>query len=80
MSRRVTVAHPTDAESDPRRHADGGTHRARRSGRLTTDGWQRWIRVRATNRLSRYSPACLEPAVSLTGRVAVRVVGEMSPT
>ena len=45
----------TEAERDARRHAD--RERVEQAARelLTTDGWQRWIRVRASNGLSRYS-------------------------
>jgi hypothetical protein len=45
----------TEAERDARRQAD--RERVERAARalLTSDGWQRWIRVRATNGLSRYS-------------------------
>jgi N-terminal domain of anti-restriction factor ArdC len=44
-----------EAERDARRKAD--RERIERAARalLTSDGWQRWIRVRATNGLSRYS-------------------------
>ena len=45
----------TDAERAARRQTD--RERIERAARalLTSDGWQRWIRVRATNGLSRYS-------------------------
>ena len=45
----------SDAEKDARRRADRERleHAAREL--LTSDGWKRWIRVRATNGLSRYS-------------------------
>jgi hypothetical protein len=44
-----------DAEKDARRRADRERleHAAREL--LTSDGWKRWIRVRATNGLARYS-------------------------
>ena len=45
----------TDAERDARRHADRERIEQAARALLTTDGWQRWIRVRATNGLSRYS-------------------------
>lgn len=45
----------TDAERAARRQAarDRLEHAAR--ALLTSDGWRRWIKVRATNGLSRYS-------------------------
>ena len=45
----------TDAERAERRKAD--RERIERAARalLSSDGWQRWIRVRATNGLARYS-------------------------
>ena len=45
----------TDAERDARRHADRERVEQAARALLTSDGWQRWIRVRATNGLSRYS-------------------------
>lgn len=55
MARRTTRRALTDMERDARRQAD--RERLEQSARalLTSDGWQRWIRVRATNGLSRYS-------------------------
>ena len=55
MSRRSNRKPPTDEERDARRKAD--RERIEQAARelLTSDGWQRWIRVRATNGLSRYS-------------------------
>src|SRR3954463_1953550 len=45
----------SDAEKDARRRADRERveHAAREL--LSSDGWKRWIRVRATNGLARYS-------------------------
>jgi hypothetical protein len=45
----------TDAERAQRRHAD--RDRLERAARalLNSEGWQRWVRVRSTNGLSRYS-------------------------
>ena len=45
----------TEAEREARRKAD--RERLEQAARvlLTSDGWQRWIRVRARNGLSRYS-------------------------
>ena len=45
----------TEAEHDARRQADRERLEQAARALLTTDGWQRWIRVRATNGLSRYS-------------------------
>ena len=55
MARRHNRKPLTEAERDARRKAD--RERIERAARdlLTSDGWQRWIRVRATNGLSRYS-------------------------
>jgi N-terminal domain of anti-restriction factor ArdC len=55
MARRFNRKPLTDQERDARRRAD--RERIERAARdlLTTDGWQRWIRVRSTNGLSRYS-------------------------
>jgi hypothetical protein len=57
MPRHRTRRPLTDAERDARRQAD--RERVERAARalLTSDGWQRWIRVRATNGLSRYACA-----------------------
>jgi hypothetical protein len=55
MARRHNRKPLTDEERDARRKAD--RERIEQAARelLTSDGWQRWIRVRATNGLSRYS-------------------------
>ena len=55
MSRRFNRKPLTDEERDARRKAD--RERVAQAARdlLTSEGWQRWIRVRATNGLSRYS-------------------------
>ena len=45
----------TQAQRDARRQADRERIEQAARALLTTDGWQRWIRVRATNGLSRYS-------------------------
>jgi hypothetical protein len=45
----------TEAERDARRQADRQRIEQAARALLTSDGWQRWIRVRATNGLSRYS-------------------------
>ena len=44
-----------DAERDARRQADRERIEQAARDLLTSDGWQRWIRVRATDGLSRYS-------------------------
>src|SRR4051812_21564571 len=55
MARRHTSKPLTDQERDARRRAD--RDRIERAARalLTSDGWRRWIKVRASNGLSRYS-------------------------
>ena len=45
----------TDAEREARRQADRDRVKQAARALLTSDGWQRWIRVRATNGLARYS-------------------------
>jgi hypothetical protein len=45
----------TDAERDARRQADRERVEQAARALLTTDGWRRWIKVRASNGLSRYS-------------------------
>jgi N-terminal domain of anti-restriction factor ArdC len=55
MSRRFNTRPLAEAERDARRQAD--RERIEQAARelLTTGGWQRWIKVRATNGLARYS-------------------------
>jgi hypothetical protein len=53
----------TDAEHDARRQADRARIEQSARALLTSDGWQRWIGVRATNGLSRYSVVILRTAV-----------------
>ena len=55
MSRRFNRKPLTDAERDARRQADRERIEQAARDLLTSDGWQRWIRVRASNGLSRYS-------------------------
>jgi hypothetical protein len=55
MSRRFNRRPLSDAERDARRHADRERIEQAARALLTTEGWQRWIPVRATNGLSRYS-------------------------
>ena len=50
-----TVKPLTDEERDARRQADRDRIEQAARALLTTDGWQRWIKVRASNGLSRYS-------------------------
>jgi antirestriction factor ArdC-like protein len=45
----------TEAERDARRQADRARMEQAARALLTSEGWQRWIRVRATNGLARYS-------------------------
>src|SRR5919205_675397 len=55
MARRHNRKPPTEGGRDARRKAD--RERIEQAARelLTTEGWQRWIKVRASNGLSRYS-------------------------
>ena len=55
MARRFNRKPLTEAERDARRKADRERIEQAARDLLTTDGWQRWIRVRASNGLSRYS-------------------------
>jgi N-terminal domain of anti-restriction factor ArdC len=55
MARRFNRKPPTDAERDARRNADRERIEQAARALLSTDGWQRWIKVRASNGLSRYS-------------------------
>ena len=62
MPRRFNRKPLTDEQRDERRRAD--RERIERAVRalLTSDGWQRWIKVRASNGLSRYSVLILGPS------------------
>ena len=55
MSRRSNRRALTDAERAARRQADRDRLDQAARALLTSEGWQRWIKVRATNGLSRYS-------------------------
>ena len=55
MARRFNRRPLTHAERDARRQADRERIEQAARALLTTDGWQRWIKVRASNGLSRYS-------------------------
>jgi hypothetical protein len=55
MARSFKRKPPTDEERDARRKADRDRIEQAVRALLTTDGCQRWIRVRASNGLSRYS-------------------------
>ena len=55
MARRFDRRPLTDEERAARRQADRQRIEQAARALLTSDGWQRWIRVRATNGLSRYS-------------------------
>jgi N-terminal domain of anti-restriction factor ArdC len=59
MARRPSRRPLTDDERDARRKADRERIEQAARDLLTTEGWQRWIRARATNGLSRYSPTNL---------------------
>ena len=62
MARRLNRRPPTEEERYARRRAD--RERIERAARelLTTEGWQRWIKVRASNGLCRYSVANQMPS------------------
>src|SRR3954464_8079899 len=55
MPRSVKRPRLTEAERDARRRADRERVEQAARALLTSDGWRRWIRVRASNGLSRYS-------------------------
>src|SRR4051794_6323241 len=55
MSRRHNRRPLTEAERSARRQADRERIEQAARALLTSDGWQRWIEIRATNGLSRYS-------------------------
>jgi hypothetical protein len=55
MARRFNHKPLSEAERDVRRKADRDRIEQAARALLTTEGWQRWIKVRASNGLSRYS-------------------------
>ena len=55
MPERRTRRRLTESERDARRQADRERIEQAARALLTSEGWKRWIRVRATNGLSRYS-------------------------
>jgi hypothetical protein len=55
MARRFNRKPLTEADREARRKADRERLEQAARALLTSDGWQRWIKVRATNGLSRYS-------------------------
>jgi len=55
MSRRFNRRPLTEAERAARRQADRDRIEQAARALLTSEGWQRWIKVRASNGLSRYS-------------------------
>jgi hypothetical protein len=55
MARRFNRRPLSESERDARRRADRERIEQAARALLTTEGWRRWIRVRATNGLSRYS-------------------------
>src|SRR3954451_21158478 len=55
MARRCNRKPLTEQERDARRQADRERIGQAARALLTTEGWRRWIKVRASNGLSRYS-------------------------
>src|SRR5829696_9185503 len=55
MSRRFNRLPLTEAERAARRQSDRDRIEQAARALLTSDGWRRWIKVRASNGLSRYS-------------------------
>src|SRR5215213_11106023 len=55
MSHRFNRRPLTEAERSARRQADRDRIEQAARALLTSDGWRRWVRVRATNGLARYS-------------------------
>jgi N-terminal domain of anti-restriction factor ArdC len=55
MARRFNRKALSDDERDARRAADRNRMEQAARALLTTEGWQRWVKVRATNGLARYS-------------------------
>src|SRR3954454_15107411 len=55
MARRRSRRTVTEAERDARRQADRDRLEQAARELLTSEGWRRWMRVRATNGLARYS-------------------------
>lgn len=55
MARRINRKPATEAARDARREADRDRIEQAARALLTSDGWQRWIKVRASNGLARYS-------------------------
>ena len=56
MARRFNRKPLTDEERDARRKADRDRIEQAARALLTSDGWQRWIKVRASNGLSQVQP------------------------
>jgi hypothetical protein len=55
MTRRFNHKPLTDGERDARRQADRERIEQAARALLTSEGWQRWIKVRGSNGLSKYS-------------------------
>src|SRR5215211_5869234 len=55
MARRFTRKPLTDEQRDARRQADRDRIEQAARALLTSDGWQRWIKLRSNNGLNRYS-------------------------
>jgi hypothetical protein len=77
MARRPTRRPLIDAEREARRRAD--RERVEQAARElpTSEGWRRWIRVRATNGLSRYT-AVISGRLHQTGHPAEQRLDDMS--
>jgi hypothetical protein len=73
MARRFNRRPLTEQERDARRQADPERIEQAARALLTTDGWQRWIKVRASNGLSRYS--LNNQCIILWRRRRIRTVG-----
>jgi len=67
----------TEQERDERRQADRDRLEHAVRELLSSDGWARWVRVRASNGLGRYTVVIWGACVRVTHSRAV-VVGDMS--
>ena len=59
----MTTRRPTNTERDPRRAQDRERLQQAAEQLLTSDGWQRWVRVRARGGLARLSAPISGPNV-----------------
>ena len=62
----------TEAERAARRQADRDRLEEAARALLSSDGWQRWVRVRATNGLARYCLVISGPRVRDTEQSALK--------